>query len=144
MRSSPISPPAPAQPGSERDEDRSADNGGRTIDRPRKPENVREHGRRDQKHAVGKDFSRRRGASANNGQHWHARTRIIVRASEQQRPKKCGGVHKKMITNRMSGSIPMAPVAAVQPITGGRAPAAPPMTMFWGVRRFSQIVYTTM
>ena len=32
------------------------------------------------------------------------------------------------------------PVAAAQPITGGKAPAAPPMTMFCGVQRFSHIV----
>ncbi len=32
------------------------------------------------------------------------------------------------------------PVAAAQPIIGGSAPAAPPMTMFCGVRRLSQIV----
>jgi hypothetical protein len=37
----------------------------------------------------------------------------------------------------------MHPVAATQPITGGNAPEAPPMTMFCGVRRLSQIVYTT-
>jgi len=32
------------------------------------------------------------------------------------------------------------PVAETQPITGGMAPAAPPMTMFCGVQRFSHIV----
>ena len=34
----------------------------------------------------------------------------------------------------------MAPVAAAQPIIGGNAPAAPPITMFCGVERFSQAV----
>ena len=33
-----------------------------------------------------------------------------------------------------------APVAAAQPITGGSAPAAPPMTMFCGVERLSHMV----
>ena len=33
-----------------------------------------------------------------------------------------------------------SPVAAAQPITGGKAPAAPPITMFCGVRGFSHIV----
>ena len=33
-----------------------------------------------------------------------------------------------------------SPVMAAQPIIGGKAPAAPPITMFCGVRRFSQIV----
>ena len=32
------------------------------------------------------------------------------------------------------------PVIAAQPTTGGSAPAAPPMTMFWAVQRFSHIV----
>jgi len=39
-----------------------------------------------------------------------------------------------------SGAQPSPPVTAAQPITGGIAPAAPPMTMFCGVLRFSQIV----
>ena len=38
------------------------------------------------------------------------------------------------------GSQATSPVAAAQPISGGNAPAAPPMTMFCGVRRFSQTV----
>ena len=33
-----------------------------------------------------------------------------------------------------------SPVTAAQPIIGGKAPAAPPITMFCGVRRFSHIV----
>jgi hypothetical protein len=32
------------------------------------------------------------------------------------------------------------PVAAAYPTSGGTAPAAPPMTMFCGVERFSQRV----
>ena len=32
------------------------------------------------------------------------------------------------------------PVTAAQPSTGGMAPAAPPMTMFWGVARLRYIV----
>ena len=34
------------------------------------------------------------------------------------------------------------PVAIDHPITGGKAPAAPPITMFCGVFLLSQIVYT--
>ena len=34
------------------------------------------------------------------------------------------------------------PVAIVQPMTGGKAPAAPPITIFCGVSLLSQIVYT--
>ena len=32
------------------------------------------------------------------------------------------------------------PVTAAQPMAGGSAPAKPPITMFCGVRRFSQSV----
>ena len=46
----------------------------------------------------------------------------------------------KMIRNSTTLSMPTEPVAAAQPIIGGKAPAAPPMTMFCGVRRFSHIV----
>jgi hypothetical protein len=44
------------------------------------------------------------------------------------------------MANSSIGTRVTSPVAAAQPITGGNAPAAPPMTMFCGVRRFSQIV----
>ena len=47
-----------------------------------------------------------------------------------------------MIRNRATPASPTSPVAAAQPTIGGKAPAAPPITMFWGVRRFSQMVYT--
>ena len=39
-----------------------------------------------------------------------------------------------------TGSTEIEPVTAAQPITGGNAPAAPPMTMFCGVQRLSHIV----
>ena len=45
-----------------------------------------------------------------------------------------------MIRNISTGSIETEPVTAAQPITGGNAPAAPPMTMFCGVQRLSHIV----
>ena len=44
------------------------------------------------------------------------------------------------MANNISGTRSTEPVTAAQPITGGNAPAAPPITMFCGVRRFSQIV----
>ena len=45
-----------------------------------------------------------------------------------------------MSANSSTGSRVTSPVTATQPISGGNAPAAPPMTMFCGVRRFSQTV----
>jgi hypothetical protein len=45
-----------------------------------------------------------------------------------------------MMANSAIAPQPIPPVAAAQPISGGKAPAAPPITMFCGVRRLSQIV----
>ena len=43
---------------------------------------------------------------------------------------------KKSIT-----AVPLTePRTAAQPTSGGTAPAAPPITMFWGVERLSHIV----
>ena len=44
------------------------------------------------------------------------------------------------IKNKIIGSIDIPFVAIAQPITGGRAPAAPPITIFCGVFLLSQIV----
>ena len=46
----------------------------------------------------------------------------------------------KMIANSTTESMLTPPVTAAQPIIGGKAPAAPPITMFCGVLRFSHIV----
>ena len=54
--------------------------------------------------------------------------------------QKWGGVQKKISANISSDSMLMPPVAQAQPIIGGKAPAAPPITIFWGVERFSHIV----
>ena len=40
------------------------------------------------------------------------------------------GVQKKIIKKKVNGSIDKEPVAIVHPITGGKAPAAPPITIF--------------
>ena len=46
----------------------------------------------------------------------------------------------KLIRKKTKGSNDKEFVAMVQPITGGNAPAAPPITIFWGVLLFNQIV----
>ena len=56
------------------------------------------------------------------------------------KPKNAKESKKKIIKKKANGSIESEPVAIVHPITGGNAPAAPPITMFCGVRLFSQIV----
>ena len=45
-----------------------------------------------------------------------------------------------MIKKNVIGSNVNELVAIVQPITGGSAPDAPPITIFWGVFLFNQIV----
>ena len=45
--------------------------------------------------------------------------------------QKCGGVQTKIIRKSIKGSIEISPVTQDQPITGGNAPAAPPITMLW-------------
>ena len=45
-----------------------------------------------------------------------------------------------MIKKNVIGSNVKEFVAIVQPMTGGKAPAAPPITIFWGVFLFNQIV----
>ena len=46
----------------------------------------------------------------------------------------------KMMRNSTIGSSETPPVTEAQPMIGGSAPAAPPMTMFCGVERLSHIV----
>ena len=54
--------------------------------------------------------------------------------------QKCGGVQRKITANSSTAVHETSPVTAAQATSGGTAPAAPPITMFCGVRRFSQIV----
>ena len=54
--------------------------------------------------------------------------------------QKWGGVQKNTMKKRITAVPLTVPVTAAQPTRGGTAPAAPPMTMFCGVRRFSQTV----
>ena len=45
-----------------------------------------------------------------------------------------------IIKNKINGSKDIPSVAIAQPIIGGKAPAAPPITIFCGVFLFNQIV----
>jgi hypothetical protein len=45
-----------------------------------------------------------------------------------------------MMRNIRNGARLTSPVTAAQPTIGGKAPAAPPITMFCGVERFSHMV----
>ena len=55
--------------------------------------------------------------------------------------QKCDGVQINIIKNIITGSIEILFIATAQPITGGSAPAAPPITIFCAVFLFNQIVY---
>ena len=48
-----------------------------------------------------------------------------------------------MIANKIRESAVTEPVTAAHPMIGGSAPAAPPITIFCGVRNFNHIVYKT-
>ena len=67
------------------------------------------------------------------------RTIIDLRVASDQ-PQALIAAHLDYIN--INGSIEIFPVAIVHPITGGKAPAAPPITIFCGVFLFSHIVYT--
>ena len=54
--------------------------------------------------------------------------------------QKCGGVHKNTIANKIRLAGPTRPSSAASMIIGAVAPAAPPITMFCGVRGLSQMV----
>jgi hypothetical protein len=54
--------------------------------------------------------------------------------------QKWGGVQKKTIAKSTHASGLSEPVTAAQPTSGGNAPAAPPITMFCVVERFSHMV----
>ena len=68
----------------------------------------------------------------------------VTERGNRQEITSTGWVHdqnnKKIIRKKVIGSIEREFVAIVQPITGGKAPAAPPITMFCGVFLFNQIV----
>ena len=57
--------------------------------------------------------------------------------------QKCGGVQKNTMKKSSTAVALIEPVTAAHPTSGGTAPAAPPITMFCGVRRFSHTVYTS-
>ncbi len=46
------------------------------------------------------------------------------------------------MANSTQAGAASVPVTAAQPTSTGTAPAAPPITMFCGLRGLSQIVYT--
>ena len=54
--------------------------------------------------------------------------------------QKCGGVHRNITTNSTTGVQATSLRTAAHPTSTGTAPAAPPITMFWVLVRFSHNV----
>ena len=91
------------------------------------------------RHRIDEHLALGRGQAGGDGQHRDAGAGVIVAAVERQRPG-MGRRPQEDDEEEDKLSRLTAPVTAAQPIIGGEAPAAPPMTMFCGVRRFSHIV----
>jgi hypothetical protein len=67
--------------------------------------------------------------------HWYFAAKyssFLYKAKAQ----KCGGVQVNIIKNNITAIRSIWPVIAVQPSSGGVAPAAPPITIFCGVFLF--------
>ena len=56
------------------------------------------------------------------------------------RAQKCGGVQTKMIAKSSTAAHESEPATAAHPTSTGTAPAAPPITMFCVLVRFSHSV----
>ena len=86
------------------------------------------------------DLAARLGDAADDREHRHAGRRVVAADPQRERPE----VRRRPVEDDQEQehrrAAPTLPVTAAQPMTGGSAPAAPPMTMFWGVLRFSMIV----
>ena len=123
----------------ERDEDRAE----QRRRRRRRAARQAEAGGRDagdgQEHRVDEDLALGRGERRRRPAASARRRGRSRRCVERQRPE----VRRRPQEDdrgRGGSSEATPPVTAAQPITGGSAPAAPPMTMFCGVERFSHIV----
>ena len=126
----------------EQKEKRAADRGDHAIDRAGEPERPEQLRSKNEEAAVDQDLPRCCSPSRDDRQHRDAGSRVIVTAIERESPEMRRGPKED---NEEQGKrlTPICAVAAAHPITGGSAPAAPPMTMFWDVARFSHAVYTT-
>ena len=86
------------------------------------------------------DLPAGRGGPDDIGKHRHADALVVAAAAERQRPEMRRRPQEGDEEQRRSARPTTLFVAAAQPITGGSAPAAPPMTMLSGVERFKTMV----
>ena len=106
------------------------------------PEAARAEGQlahRVEQHRVEQDLAARLGLAAHHRQHRHADLRVLVLHEQAERPEVRRRPEEDDREEVERGSV-QAAVTAAQPTSGGTAPAAPPITMFCGVERFSHIV----
>jgi hypothetical protein len=122
----------------EQKEQSPTDRDGRAINRACKSEPPRQLRSQSKEAAVDQDLLRCCSPSCDNRQPGDAGPGIVIGAVEREGPE-MGRCPKEDYKSRR-GSRPACPVAAAHPITGGSAPAAPPMTMFCDAARFSQTV----
>ena len=109
------------------------------VDRAGQAERPRRDRRRGHRQAVEEDLAARVLDPRDHRQHRDPGGGIIGADEQRQRPEMRRGPQEddREQEQRQSADLP---VAAAQPISGGKAPAAPPMTMFCGVRGFSHTV----
>jgi hypothetical protein len=112
----------------------------RAVDCSSKSECAGQDRNRHQQDAVNENLPLCFGGTSHNRQHWDAGTGVFASTTERQRPEMRGRPqeddqeeNERFHPNAAGGRNPTS-------ITGGKAPAAPPMTIFCGVWRFSHIV----
>ena len=96
--------------------------------------------RRDEQQRIDHDLPAGLDRTDDIGQHRHADPLVVAAAAERQRPEVRRRPQEDEQKERDRPDRERVPVAAAHPITGGNAPAAPPITMLSGVRRFRTIV----
>ena len=103
----------------------------------------RQHQRgRDDHDAVDDDLAERDVDALHDRQHRDAGRRVVVAVADRQRPEVRRRPEEDHREHHPRRRRERSPVTAAQPTSTGTAPAAPPITMFCGLRGFSQIVYT--
>ena len=113
---------------------------GRQVERSEEAGEERHRRERHQSQAVGQDLAARGRLAPGDREHRDAGALVVVLDQQGQRPEvgRRPEEDDRERIERVEGQGP--PVAAAQPTSGGTAPAAPPMTMFWGVSGFSHSV----
>ena len=109
------------------------------VDDAEEAEDERQQRQERQQERVEEDLAARLDLAVDDRHHRDADPRVLVLHQQRERPE----VRRRPVEDdreQVQRGGREQPVAAAQPTSGGTAPAAPPMTMFCGERRLSQIV----